>query len=186
LSAASGPARRYAKALYQSAVQDKALPAVLQSVHLLQGAVDESLAAALSDPRLSRKQRATVAVNLAQAVNAPAVLKGALLALAANNRLGLLPDVLKATEELDDHAANRLRARVESAQPLTAAQRTTLEDILRKNTKANAVELEEITRPTLLGGLRVFFGGKVWDASVQGSFQSLAEHVRSSLNRLEA
>lgn len=179
----SAAARRYANALFQLA-QDAQASAVQQALASLQPALaDPDIQAGLVNPGLSRAQRVQLAQAVAAAVKAPKALAGTLQALAANNRLSLLPQVATEYQNLADAAAGIARVRVQSVEKLTDAQRKQLQDMVKAHLKAKAVELEETIDPSLLGGFRAFFGGRVWDASLTGNLSRLATRLKQSLNQ---
>lgn len=172
-------ARRYAAALYQAAAQGQALPAVQAAVSGLRSALSGGeLAAELASPRFTVAQRTQLADALSGLTGKQTVLNGFFHTLAANGRLDQLVPVLHAFDEQVDAAAGRLRARVETAAPFTDAQRKQLQDAIRQWSGAQDVVLEETAEPNLLGGFRAFFGGKVWDASVQGGLSRLTQSLR--------
>jgi F-type H+-transporting ATPase subunit delta len=172
-------ANRYALALFQLAEQaGKTLELTTPVAELL--AVVRNFAAIIHNPRLTPQQRAAVATALATAVQAPALLANTLQVLAANRRLGLLPEVLTHLQTLLDAARGTTRVRVETATELTDAQRSKLAALLTTLAGTTQVALEDAVQPRLLGGFRAFVNGQVWDASVQGGLNRLQSRLREA------
>ena len=178
-------ANRYAKALFELAQSHKQLAAVTSPVATLAEAIaDASIARALHNPKLSDSQRTQFAKTLAKSVNAPALLANTLGLLAQNNRLSLLAETLAAFQTLANESAGITQLTVQSAQPLSAEQRTHLEAFVKKDAKSNGVKITETLQPELIAGFRAFFNGKVWDTSLSGNLArlktSLTQRLQSS------
>lgn len=177
-------ANRYAKALHQAAAAEGALPAVLEAAATLADAVsDPATQAAMANPALGPARRVQLAETLARAVSAPAPLAGLLSVMAKNNRFAQLANVLKALEEAVAAEEGRVTVRLETAQPLTDAQRTSLKAQVKVYVHAKDVVLQETVVPGLLGGFRAFFGGRLWDASVRGGFTRLSGRLQTTVTK---
>lgn len=175
-------ASRYANALFAIAQDAKAQQDVATAATALAGAVaDASIAAALSNPRLTLAQRKQLATSMAKAVKAPVALHNTLGVLAANNRLSILGDILAGYLVLNDAASGVTHVQLTTAAPLTEAQRTKLAGLLQKHTKSTSIRLEETVDASLKGGFRAFFGGKVWDASLSGQLGRISTRLRSAI-----
>lgn len=177
-------AARYAQALFQLAEERKQQPAVAGTMAALQPALqDESIAAALANPRLQPAQRLKFAAAVSKSVKAPAVLEDTLKLIARNNRLSILPQIVAAYQTLADAASGTARVQLTTAAALTEAQRTQLKVQLQKHLGAKSVQLEEQVDASLIGGFRAFFAGQVWDTSVSGNLARLSAKLKSSLAR---
>jgi F-type H+-transporting ATPase subunit delta len=103
--------------------------------------------------------------------------------LAAHRRLGLLPAVLSEIRTQADAAQGRARVKVESARPLTPAQRDALGAKVKSSLKVGSVDLDETVAPGLQAGFRAFFGGRVWDASLAGQLRRLKDSLTVKLGQ---
>lgn len=178
-------APRYAKALYQLAVSAKAVPVVVAQASALHAAVTEkSVTDALCNPSLSAERRLLLAESMAKAVKAHQLLADTLRLMASNNRLSLVPDTLKALQTLADAQSNTARATVESAAPLTDAQRTQLTEKIKGFTKAATVVVDEKLKPSLMGGFRAYFNGQVWDTTVAGNLARLRQQLADAIHKV--
>jgi F-type H+-transporting ATPase subunit delta len=176
-------ARRYALASLAVARQDAAtFPKFADAVTSLAKAVASPLImSALHNPKLKAAQRHTLATTLGKAVQAPKALANLLLLLAQKGRLALLPAVLVATQEAMAAQAGLTKLVVHTAQPLTDAQKISLKVQVKTYTKAKDVQLQEVVKPELVGGFRAFFGGLVWDKSVQGGLARLKASLQQAI-----
>jgi len=168
-------ARRYAKAALAVAQHDAAaLSLFADAVALLTQAVASPVvASALANSGLSQAQRRQLATTLAKAVKAPKALANLLQLLAQNGRLAMVPAVLVAIRQEMAQQAGIAELVVHTAKALTDAQKISLKVQVKAYTKAKDVRLQEVVKPELVAGFRAFFGGLVWDTSVQGGLARL-------------
>ncbi len=175
-------ANRYAKALFALSTEHKQQSAVTAGVQALAAAVaDDTVAAALANPRLTPAQRTQLVGSMVKAVKAPALLANTLGVLASNNRIALIPAVLNHYLELNDAQNGITQVEVTSATPLTDAQRSKIRKLIQDYTKATDVRLSETLDASLKGGFRAFFHGKVWDASLSGRLARLGTRLRTAV-----
>jgi F-type H+-transporting ATPase subunit delta len=100
-------------------------------------------------------------------------------------RLSLVPAVAVSLEEKADEAAGIARARVRSAVPLGEAQAKSLSRALEKTLAAggdagSTVVLDVVVDPSLLGGVTVRVGDRLWDLSFKGRLAALKEQILES------
>ncbi|MCQ4161724.1 F0F1 ATP synthase subunit delta [Roseomonas sp. GC11] len=170
----SGLAQRYALALLELAKEKKAVDAIAADLDrlgdLLSG--DAGFRAFIHDPRLdgAAQQRGLFAVleraGIAGDVRA---LVGVLI---ANRRLAVLPQVVAAFGALLAEQRGQQTAEVATAHPLTDTQRAQLAARLTEAGYSN-VKLVERIDPTLLGGLVVRLGSRLYDSSIKSKLQRL-------------
>jgi F-type H+-transporting ATPase subunit delta len=173
-------ARRYAKALFELAVEADRVDAWAQSLIALRKAADASpeLRDLLANPVYTREQRQALAARLAQALGLDREPASLLALLADRNRLAYLPGVADVFFRLADEKLGRLRARVASAVPLSDAE---VEALARKlaATSGGQVIVERVVEPALLGGVVAQVGSFVYD----GSLRSQLEDLRRAMKR---
>jgi F-type H+-transporting ATPase subunit delta len=172
-------ANRYAKALFDVALQEKAdlahIDRDLQAVAaMLAGSPD--LAAASNRGSVSDEKRTALieAVSKAMTLTTP-VTKLAVL-LAQNRKLNLLPDLAEAYRERLRAHQNIVRAEVTSAVPLSPEKTKAVEDSLSRVT-GKKVELSTHVDPELLGGLVAKIGSTVYDGSVKTQLERLRKDL---------
>jgi F-type H+-transporting ATPase subunit delta len=94
-----------------------------------------------------------------------------------HRRTDVLPAVLESYGEMADAFEGIIRARVESAAPLTDAERQTLAARLGTLFRRRA-ELEVHVNPELLGGVRVQVGRAVMDGTLRTSLDVMRDMLR--------
>lgn len=165
----SASANRYAKALFEVALEEKAdlakidadlevLAEVTRSQHdLLQQATRHGI------PDAAREG---VVGAIADTLGAATPLRKLLLMLAQSQKIGLVADLAAAYRARLHAHQNIERATVTSAVPLSPEQTTALADSLSKVTGKN-IELSVSVDPSLMGGVVATIGSTVYDGSVR-------------------
>lgn len=165
-------ARRYATAIFAQAMESKKESVVTEEFEVLARAIHSSdeLAKALSNPLVTREQKAAVFTGLMKSAD-KATLK-ALSVVAESGRAELIPAIAKLLREELSKQRGELTATVTSARPLNDATQKQLKAALAKATgKETQVAFTE--NPDLLGGLVVELGSLRLDASLSGALTQM-------------
>lgn len=159
---------RYAQALFDLADETRALDAVRADLKSLRAAFGESadLRRLLTSPVMASDDQAKGLTAIADKAKFNATTKKFLGLLAANGRARDLTAVIAAFEALYAKKTGVVAAEVISAQALTAVQVTHIRSALRT---ALGKDPETTVRvdPSILGGLKVKVGSKLFDASLK-------------------
>jgi F-type H+-transporting ATPase subunit delta len=174
-------ANRYAKALFDVALEEKAdlaqidrdLEAVVAMMH-----ASPDLAAA-SNRGLSDAQRQALIEAVAKAMSLSTPVTKVLVLLAQDRKLNYLPDLAAAYRERLLAHQNVVRAEVTSAMPLSPEKTKALEDSLSKMT-GKQIELSVSVDPGLLGGVVAKIGSTVYDGSVKTQLQRMRQELVKS------
>ncbi len=170
-------AKPYARALYDAAVEQNALPAVVADVRGLTETMEQSeeFAQFLSSPLLSPQMKSETFQNLfAESVHPLTLNFLRLLALKQRERYLLaIGEVLLA---IVDEAAGRLVAKVTTAVSMTAAQQAELAQQLRAYS-GKEVRLETTVDAAVQGGFIVQLDDTVFDASVATQLRRLKQQL---------
>ncbi len=170
-------AKPYARALYDAAVEQNALPAVVADVRGLTETMEQSeeFAQFLSSPLLSPQMKSETFQNLfAESVHPLTLNFLRLLALKQRERYLLaIGEVLLA---IVDEAAGRLVAKVTTAVSMTAAQQAELAQQLRAYS-GKEVRLETTVDAAVQGGFIVQLDDTVFDASIATQLRRLKQQL---------
>lgn len=171
--------RRYAKALFDLAVEAGKVEPWAKSLVALKQAVDASpeLAALLGSPVYTREQRQGLAARLAQALTLDVAPTHLLALLAERNRLGYLAGIADTFGRLADEKLGLVRAKVTSAVALTDAEVATLAARLGAAVKGQVL-LERAVDPALLGGVVAQVGSFVYDGSIRTQLEDLRKALK--------
>ena len=172
-------ANRYAKALFDVALQEKAdlaqVDRDLQAVVAMMAASPD-LAQASNRGAVTEEKRKSLIDAVSKAMTLTAPVAKLLVLLAQSRKLNLLPDLEKAYRERLLAHQNIVRAEVKSAAPLSPEKTKALEESLAKVT-GKKVELSVSVDPELLGGVVATIGSTVYDGSVRTQLQRMRQEL---------
>lgn len=172
-------ANRYAKALFDVALQEKAdlnqVDRDLQEVvGMMQATPDLAAAANRRTVTDAARQSLMEAVAKAMALTTPVT--KLLVLLAESGKLHYLPDLADGYRERLLAHQNIVRAEVTSAAPLSPEKTKAVEESLSKAT-GKKVELSTRVDPELLGGVVAKIGSTVYDGSVRTQLERLRKEL---------
>jgi F-type H+-transporting ATPase subunit delta len=169
-------ARPYATAVFEYALAEKNLPAwetMLQSAANI--TLNTSVSELLSSPTMTPSQLADLYCDLlASQLDAPK--KNFIRLLAENERLAILPDILKSFQVSRAAQEKTLVVQVTSAATLDDTYQQKLVKALTTRMQRQ-VELQCEVDPSLLGGVIVRAGDTVIDGSIRGKLARLNEFI---------
>lgn len=173
-------ARRYAKAIFELAVESGSLDAVSGDLSLAREVFEATpeLFSQLTSPIVGREQKLALIEKLLAAARFGPTVANALRLLAERHRLNLLPLIAESFDGMVDDHVGRIHSRVVSARPL---EQQDLSEISRRLSQAlrRQVVVDAAVDPELLGGLTVEVDGRTIDGSVRGQLKSLSRQLRS-------
>ena len=165
---------RYAQALFELADQGGALAAVEADLKALTAMRDESadLRRLLTSPTFTAEDKGKGLAAVGAKAGLHPLTQKFLGLLAANARASALPAVTLAFERLAAAHRGAVAAEVTSALPLSKTQ---LKNIAKALTEALGKDPELTARvdPSILGGLKVRVGSRLFDASLKSRLDSL-------------
>jgi F-type H+-transporting ATPase subunit delta len=165
---------RYALALFDLALETKALDAIESDLKALQAAREESadLRAVLASPIYSAEDKGRALTAIGETIGVNRTTLNFIGVLAANGRAAALPAIIAGFASLSAAHRGVVAAEVTTAIKLTAAQAKGVKAALAQ---ALGKEPEITTRvdPTILGGLKVKVGSRLFDASLRTKLDSL-------------
>lgn len=172
-------ARRYAKALFDLAVEAGRVEPWAQGLAALKKAVDSSpeLRDLLENPVYTKEQRQAVAAQLAKVLGLDPQPANLLALLADRNRLAYLSGIADTFGELADQKLGRVRAKVTSAVALSEAEAEALAGKLAA-ASGSQVLLERAVEPALLGGVVAQVGSLVYDGSLRSQLEVLRRSMK--------
>jgi F-type H+-transporting ATPase subunit delta len=172
-------ANRYARALFDVALQEKAdldqVDRDLQTVVAMMKASPD-LEAASRRGTVTDATRKSLMEAVSKAMTLTTPVTKLLVLLAETGKLHYLPDLAEAYRERLLQHQNIIRADVTSAAPLSPEKTTALAESLSKAT-GKKVELSMSVDPELLGGVVARIGSTVYDGSVKTQLQQLRKEL---------
>ena len=165
---------RYAQALFDLASDRDALPAVEADLKGLEQARADSpeFRLLLASPVYSAEDKGKGLAAIAKAAGVNPTTAQFLGLLAKNGRAAALPAVAKAFSALAAKKRGAVAAEVVSAVPLTEAQSKGVASALRQALGKDP-EMTIRVDPSILGGLKVRVGSRLFDASLKSRLDTL-------------
>ncbi len=184
LSASSAIAKRYAKALFDLALEANVVEKIEKDLVQLRAVLAESapLRAALDNPLIDRNEKTTVLQKLLEKSSHELTQKLIAL-LGRNNRFSVLTAIIDAFVTLFAEHRGEVLAEVTSAVALSEQQLSSLRSSLKK-VLGREVKIKTSVDASILGGLKVRIGSKLFDASLLSKLERLrlaSQHAASSL-----
>ncbi len=171
---------RYVKALFAAAEKAGSRAEVLTELQQLDGLLGGApeLVAALEDPRLPPAAKKKV-LDAAGLESATPLLRDFVGLCLDKGRSEVVLEAAEEFQRLDREARGVVVARVQTVAPMDDAMRASVKAKLEELT-AKSVELEEEVEPSLIGGLRIFIGSRMFDGSVRRRLDDLAAHLQGA------
>ena len=174
ISSSGGLPGRYAAALYAHAEDEAALDATVAEMDELGRLITASVdfRRLIESPLIDVNTATRAATAVLEAQGFGKTTRDFVGVIAANRRLRALPAIVGAFAALVAEKRGVVTAHVETAHPLTEIQRQALRARLIEAGYGN-VNLVEQTDPSLLGGLVVKIGARLYDTSLKSRLQRL-------------
>jgi F-type H+-transporting ATPase subunit delta len=172
----AGAARRYARALFDLAVAQKAGADVRKGLHGAARTLVQSdeLSGVLAHPAVALEKKRAVVEGVLKGEHE--LVRRLVVLLAQRDRLSLLRDVERAYARLWNAHRGVVDAEALTAAPLGEAEQRALAAALGR-LAGREVELTATVAPEVLGGVVVKMDGKVYDGSVRGKLRALRERL---------
>lgn len=174
ISTGGGLVDRYAAALYAHAEDENALDATVAEMEGLGRLIDTSpeFRRLLDSPLIDVNQATKAALAVLESQGVGKIVRDFVGVVTANRRLRALRGIVAAFAALVADKRGVITAHVSTARPLTDTQRQQLRARLIEAGYAK-INLVEQTDETLLGGLVVKIGARLYDTSLKSRLQRL-------------
>jgi F-type H+-transporting ATPase subunit delta len=175
----SGVAGRYATALFELALEEKALEKVEQDLNRFASALDavEDLRRLVRSPVFTAEEQERAIAAILEQMEIEGLTANFLKLITRNRRLFAAPDMIKAFRALLARHRGQTSAEVTSALPLSEGQLRALQTSL-KAALHKEIQLDQKVDATLLGGLVVKVGSRMIDSSLRTKLNSLKQTMK--------
>jgi F-type H+-transporting ATPase subunit delta len=171
--------RRYAKALVAiGSDQDKVEEYGEELARI--GSIfsdQQTLRLLMDSPTVSLEKKAAILSDLVGHLKVSTGVGNFLGLLLNKDRLRYLPQIEADYRRFADERSGVLRARITSALELSAEQREAIKSRLEAGTKKR-VELRVEVDPSLIGGVQVEIGGRVFDGSLKAQLNRIEDTLK--------
>lgn len=175
--------KRYAKALLESAKQNKTQEKVYTELQTVIKAVfvDSTVKTFFANPLISTEQKVAAIEASLRGAGLSEEVYNTIILLGKNDRLAVLDEVALAYQELLDVENGVTRGVVKSAQPLSTEARAQIEKKIEGVLNKKIVLTYE-QDPKLLGGVVAQVGGWTFDDSIDTHLKKLNEELNRRAN----
>jgi F-type H+-transporting ATPase subunit delta len=135
--------------------------------------------AVVDDPRIGREAQMKAMMAVADSAGLDGTIKNFLGVIVANRRLGMLPRILAAFRAQLAARRGEETAEVVSAVPLSDQQARAIEASLIRAGHAR-VRIAARVDPSILGGLVVKIGSRLYDSSIRSRLQRLSQAMKGA------
>lgn len=165
---------RYAQALFELALDAGSLDAVRADLEGLQAAIatSEDLRRVIASPAFGSEDKGKALVAVAMKLKADMLTLKFLGLLAENRRAGALQSIITGYKRLYDKHRGVVAAEVTTAVKLSAAQAKGVAKALAASL-GKEPEITAVVDPSILGGIKVKVGSRLFDASLKTKLDSL-------------
>jgi F-type H+-transporting ATPase subunit delta len=177
----SGMAGRYATALFELALEQKAVDAVKADLERFDALIGESddLSRLVRSPVFGAEQQAKALEGVLDHAGIGGLAAKFLLLVTRNRRLFAVRQMVKAYKALVSRHKGEVTAQVTVAEKLSDAHLAALKDALKAVTRQN-VELDLQVDPAIIGGLIVKLGSRMVDSSLRTKLNAIKHAMKEA------
>ncbi|MDN7241783.1 F0F1 ATP synthase subunit delta [Planococcus sp. N028] len=168
---------RYALALFQSAKQHEVMALVEEDLRVVKRAFIENpeLKNLINSPKLTSENKREIMTQLFGQANVFVV--NTLLLMGERKRLNEVVGLVDAYIRLANEEQGIADAKVFSVRPLSEEERTSVSSVFAKKVGKQALRIENIIDPSLIGGMRIQIGNQIYDSSISSKLERLQRQL---------
>jgi len=172
--------RRYAKALVEIGVEEKAVEAYADELAKVKEILsqEELLSQLLNNPTLALDKKQAMLAEVYKALELSEGMVKFLGLLLSKGRLCFLNQIEESYRRQADELSGILSAKITSATELDDVQQQAIASSLEKQT-GKQVALSVEVDPDLIGGLQAEIGGRLFDGSVKTQLKRIEESLKN-------
>jgi len=172
--------RRYAKALVEIGVEEKAVEAYADELAKVKEVLsqEELLSQMLDNPTLALDKKQAMLAEVYKALELSEGMVKFLGLLLSKGRLCFLSQIEESYRRQADELSGILSAKITSATELDDVQQQAIASSLEKQTGKQVALTVEVD-PDLIGGLQAEIGGRLFDGSVKTQLKRIEESLKN-------
>ena len=175
----SAISKRYARALVNLGAEWKTVDRLGEELGKVNAAFASQapLRLLMESPSFSPQKKNAMLTDLAGALELSEGMRNFLGLLLQKDRLSFLPQIETDYREFADELSGTLRAKVTAAGEIAPAEQKSIRAALERQT-GKKVELNADVDPTLIGGLQVAIGGRLFDGSLKTQLRRIEDTLK--------
>jgi len=173
-------ANRYAVALFQLAKEKGTLEQVNNELKVVKEVLEQTkgFKSFLVHPKVEPSKKAElIKSSFSNAVGQ--LVLNMLLLLVERKRTDIITAMITKFETLSYEELNVALAKVYSTKPLSTEQEEQLSKSFAKKVSKSKLYIENIVDPSLIGGIKIRIGDRIYDGSVKGQLDKLSRQLIS-------
>lgn len=166
---------RYAKSIYDLAMERKEVEKVRQDFQLIDKVCEQNpdFRNLLSSPIVNTGKKQTI-ISLIFKDKLSVLTENLVQIIVRKKRERYLPDIAQRYLDLYDRRNNITRGTIISATKLEAAQKQAIVDLVKQELKTDFQVVEKVD-PELIGGFKLFVGDRLFDGSIASRLRDLQQ-----------
>lgn len=170
-------AKRYASALFEIAKEQQLLDQLEAELRTIKQVFAENgeFLSLLNHPKLAVAKKKALLKEVFADVSVP--LQNTLMLLLDRHRLDIVTELADEFVALANEARGVAEATVYSVRPLTEDEKQALSEVFAKKIGKATLRLENIIDPSLIGGVKLRIGNRIYDGSVSGKLERLQRQL---------
>ena len=173
-------ADKYAKAIFNIGKKINSGDLFVKDLGVFYNNISDSLEE-ISNPTISKAQVENIINDLAQKLKINSNITNFLIILAKERRLSLLGHILQKLEKLVKKDKNILQVELISAKQMKEEQLVQTRKLLETKYPKNTIEISEVVKSDILGGIIIKIGSFVIDNSVENQLANLHKECKLAI-----
>lgn len=174
-------ARRYARALYELALDSRNQEKVIEELRVLENAfapgAHHEIQQFLTNPTITPSERVAALEKSLAGKNFTKETLGLVMLLAQRDRFAIFGEIVAAFESESDSANNVCRGMVRSSVALTPEERQKIESTVENVLKKKVIMTYKVD-PSVIGGLMAQVGSYTFDDSISSHLRRMNEELK--------
>lgn len=175
-------AKNYAKALFDLGLKSNALDKISSEVEIFNKNFSTSFARELKNPAISKADSVKIINGITQKLGFSKTSSDFFAVISENKRLALFPEIYAEFNSLLKLKNNILDVELISSTKLDNATVESIKAIVGKKYAGKKIEVKEVIKQEILGGLQIKIGSDLFDASLKNQIASLERELLKAIN----
>ncbi|WP_223701048.1 F0F1 ATP synthase subunit delta [Sutcliffiella deserti] len=139
---------------------------------------NQDLQMVLSNPKIRKDSKKHIIQE--GFANVSPLIVNTLKLLIDRHRQSIVIDMIDEYQELSNEARNVASAKVYSVRELSEAEKATLSSVFAAKVGKSALMIENIVDPSIIGGVKIRIGNRIYDGSVSGKLERLGRQLTTN------
>lgn len=166
----------YARAIYELAVEQKAQESVYKELQSAAGSLSDELLSFVANPSFNAAEIRSVIDEFSKKLELSDEVRALIILMAQAGKLAGLTNLLESYRDLYFRDQGRTLVTIRSPWALNKEQRQSVEKVFSTLVEGT-IETEEEIDPSLIGGVVVQIGSKVFDGSLRGRLERMRQRL---------